>query len=217
MNESHHRLDFRLEQIINEEHKPQQTYAVRFCDVISAYHNTFASVGGNCASIYSIDLNGIHFRQAYLDEDIEEVYFCCCWGSTSGGFPLLIVSGLRGILKAINCRTFELEVILVGHGNSVNDLRIHPVDENLVFSASKDESIRLWNLKTAGWCLSEFLNLFCHILCVCQCVLLYLRVNVVTVTKFSLLIRILWETHFCLLAWTPGETRLFSTDHFFNY
>lgn len=45
--------------------------------------------------------------------------------------------------------TFELEVILLGHGNAINDLRAHPVDDGLVLSSSKDESIRLWNLRTA--------------------------------------------------------------------
>lgn len=56
---------------------------------------------------------------------------------------------LRGILKCINNSTCELETVLFGHGNAVNDLRLHPIDDALIFSASKDESIRLWNLRTA--------------------------------------------------------------------
>ena len=37
---------------------------------------------------------------------------------------------------------------LVGHGASINDLKIHPRHPALLLSASQDESIRLWNLAT---------------------------------------------------------------------
>ena len=61
---------------------------------------------------------------------------------------LLIVAGFRGIIKLIDCRTCKLVGALLGHGNHVNELMVHPKDPNLLFSASRDESLRMWNLKT---------------------------------------------------------------------
>ena len=38
--------------------------------------------------------------------------------------------------------------MLTGHGNSVNDLKVHSKHPSLILSASKDESVRLWNMQT---------------------------------------------------------------------
>ena len=41
----------------------------------------------------------------------------------------------------------SLVMTLLGHGDSVNDLKCSPTNESLLLSASKDHSIRLWNLQ----------------------------------------------------------------------
>jgi polycomb protein EED len=44
---------------------------------------------------------------------------------------------------------------IIGHGNSINDIHFHPVDLSLLLTASKDESVRLWNV-TTGVCIAVF-------------------------------------------------------------
>ena len=74
VDECHHHLglDFSLRQVINEEHKPSQIYAVRFCDVLPSYWSYFATVGGNCASVYEVGRNKtVDFIQAYVDSGYQ--------------------------------------------------------------------------------------------------------------------------------------------------
>jgi len=75
-------------------------------------------------------------------------YICSCWGINADVLPLLIVAGKRGIITVINVPENEVDKVLVGHGSSVNELKIHPFNHSLLFSASNDRSIRLWNLQT---------------------------------------------------------------------
>ena len=42
----------------------------------------------------------------------------------------------------------KIKSALIGHGSSINDLRVHPLRSAIILSASKDYTIRLWNLKS---------------------------------------------------------------------
>lgn len=63
------------------------------------------------------------------------------------GPPLLCVAGKRGIIKVIDTVLQSLFLTLLGHGDVVNDLKCSPTNDWLLLSASKDHSIRLWNLQ----------------------------------------------------------------------
>jgi polycomb protein EED len=148
-------FDFGLEVVIQEDHK-KPVWCLKFCNILPPFSNYFATVGQNLASVYRIgDKDTVEVIQKYVDEDSGENLFTCTWADIGNGKPLLVVAGIRGILKVINAVSFELEIVLRGHGNDIDDLCVHPVDANLVLSASKDESIRLWNIKTAT-CIAIF-------------------------------------------------------------
>ena len=133
-------------------------YAISFCDGVAqnaAQH--FAAVGANRVAVYSVASNGnIEIARSYVDSDVGESFFACGWSILARGrMPLLAVGGSRGLVKIINCTTLQLHRVLAGHGNSINDFAFHPVDANLLLSASKDESLRLWNIRTSV-CIAVF-------------------------------------------------------------
>lgn len=139
-----------LRRVIFEDHRPLQIYCVKFCDIIPFYSSYFASVGSNMLSIYEIYSDySIRYIQSLVDEDTEEIFYSCIWSSNDNDQPLLISAGLRGIIKVFNCITFTIDSILIGHGSAINDMKNYPKNHNFIFSASKDESIRLWNIQTS--------------------------------------------------------------------
>jgi polycomb protein EED len=66
-----------------------------------------------------------------------------------------VVAGVRATLKVVNIATQQVEQQLVGHGGDISYLTVHPTDHNLVLTASKDESLRLLNIKK-GLCCAIF-------------------------------------------------------------
>ncbi|KAG6590992.1 putative DNA topoisomerase [Phytophthora cinnamomi] len=132
-------------------------YCVTFCDVLPIYERMFAVAGGNRLTVYEcLENGGLDVIQVYCDGDQEEQYFTAAWTvDVLTGSPLLAAAGFRGHIKVINCITQSVVIVLSGHGNSVNELKFHPVDPSLLFSAGKDESIRLWNSLT-GVCVAIF-------------------------------------------------------------
>ena len=70
------------------------------------------------------------------------------------GPQLLLVAGKRGIVKAIDTVRRSLILTLSGHGDEIYDMKFSPaIDDKgskwLLLTASKDESLRLWNVQSA--------------------------------------------------------------------
>lgn len=173
-----------------------------------------ATCGGNCVSLYQVscssdksDDDAMMLRQAYVDRDQDEVFYCCAFGACSLGRPfgyapaqqeqdgtilfgnqdatepssyeslllyqrqellrnmvdthqldgpqLLCVAGFRGVIKVIDTVQQMLYMTLSGHGADIYDLKFSSTDSSLCISASKDESVRLWNV-TSGTCVAIF-------------------------------------------------------------
>lgn len=147
-------LTFRYLLHAKETHQ-HQIYTAKFCP-IPGYLDYFCTCGKNKVTVYQVSSDGCQPRQVYVDEDPEEIFYTSAWSATlEEGTPLLLVGGIRGIIKVINCLTFVIESVMLGHGGYINDLKVHPVDDSLCLSASKDESIRLFNIRN-GDCIAMF-------------------------------------------------------------
>ena len=122
-------------------------FCVKFCDSVPSYSNFFSAVGSNLTFIYELlPTSDVELFLGIEDADSEDILYSCAWGSNNVGDPVILSGGKSGIVKCTNIKTRQLISVLVGHGGAVNDIRVHPIDNNLCISASRDESIRLWNI-----------------------------------------------------------------------
>ena len=121
-----------------------------------------AACGGNSVTIYRrMPCGALDLLQAYTDPDPNEMFCTCVWTQNAEEEPLLLVAGKNATITVINVTTQEVVLSLLGHGGDINYLTVHPKDSNLVLSASKDESLRLWNVAT-GICVAIFGGLKGH-------------------------------------------------------
>uniref|UniRef100_A0A383VZL4 Uncharacterized protein n=1 Tax=Tetradesmus obliquus TaxID=3088 RepID=A0A383VZL4_TETOB len=143
-----------------KEHHGKPIFCVTFNTYDPANHDLVASVGGHQATVYRCHPQGrIEVLQAYVDDhtqrlndEEEEEFFCCKWTfDRASRDPLLLLAGRLALLRVVNCTTNTAVQTLKGHGKEVNDISVHPQHPHLILTASKDHSIRLWNIAT-GCC-----------------------------------------------------------------
>ena len=86
----------------------------------------------------------------------DERFYACAWlPPLDGAGPQLLFAGERGVIRAADPARLAAPLVLTGHGGAINEMRMHPVDPSLLFSASNDHSVRLWNVRK-GVCVAIF-------------------------------------------------------------
>lgn len=112
----------------------------------------FATTNANRIRVYQA-VRGSRPRllQVFTEPDSTEAFYVLTWtyNVNGNGEWWIAAAGLRGVIRVVNVSRNRLQSSLAAHGDSVNDLAIHPRDPALLLSASKDESIRMWNLRTS--------------------------------------------------------------------
>lgn len=89
------------------------------------------------------------FFSYFLFKKPQENFFVCAWTIDPDRLePLLAVGGLKGIIRTISPFKSQFKNALIGHGASINDLKFHPSKNFILLSASKDHTLRLWNIAT---------------------------------------------------------------------
>ena len=131
----------------------QEIDEVDFNRIDPRWRNLFATCSGNAVRIYEARRKQIPLLlQIYEDEDHEEQFYCITWtyNADENHEWWVCAAGKKGIVRVINAQKAKVERTLIGHGEAINDLKMHPKDPSLLITASKDESLRLWNLRTGS-------------------------------------------------------------------
>lgn len=119
----------------------------------SQWRNMFLTCNGRKLRVYEARKRQKPvLLQMYVDEDANEQFYCVAWTFNADGNQewWACAAGKKGVLRVINVQQGTVHKSLIGHGEAINDLKIHPRDSALLITASKDESLRLWNLRTGS-------------------------------------------------------------------
>ena len=117
----------------------------------NTWNHLFATVGRNTVRIYSAVVGRKpKLITVFIDGFSGECLYTVTWTYNADGRHSwwVITGGERGVIRVLDVSSRAVVRTLVGHGASVNGLAVHPRDSTLLLSASKDESIRMWNLQT---------------------------------------------------------------------
>ena len=140
---------YKFTKYIKEDHK-RPIYCVQFNNYLGKENQKiFASVGSNRATIYDCtEPDTITPIQVYIDPNSEEEFYTCVWSYNANSESLLAMAGAKACIHVLNVTNGKPYRSLLGHGDSVNDLKFHSCKPEILFSASKDHSIRIWNIQT---------------------------------------------------------------------
>ncbi|ORZ01809.1 WD40-repeat-containing domain protein [Lobosporangium transversale] len=125
--------------------------------------NVLATTGGPQANIYDNEHCGDHLdimSHFLLDPTGEEGFeelpemLTCCWMNQPQD-AILATAGTDKMIHILSLARSKELMRLSGHKHTITDIQPHPIRDEYILSASKDGTIRLWNILT-GNCLVIF-------------------------------------------------------------
>jgi len=140
---------YRFVQCASEDHK-KPIFSIQFNRHVT--YDMFATVGANRITVYKIIDNILEPVLCFADPSANESFYCCAWAVSLVHVRIketvLLAAGANGIIRIISPSNPHSIKYLSGHGGAINDLKVSPTNQELVLSASKDHSLRLWNIRT---------------------------------------------------------------------
>ena len=134
-------IEFFLDAVVQEKHN-REIYSLQFCPFLG-YDHYFATVAFNNVCVYKIvsenqiDGNKVELVLAYEDQNPQETFYCLSFVRLHNKLtPSIAVGGKDAAIKVLDLMSYEMNSLLQGHGNCISDLKCHPIDQNLLFSAS---------------------------------------------------------------------------------
>ncbi|KAF9346889.1 hypothetical protein BGX26_001608 [Mortierella sp. AD094] len=154
LNQRHNRTPFGLDQVKVFEKRG----AVKRDPMDNS--NILGTTGGPQANIYDNEHCGDHLdimSHFLLDpvgeEGAEELpeMLTCCWMHQSQD-AILATAGTDKVIHVLSLARSKELVRLTGHNHIITDIQAHPTKDEYLLSASKDGTVRMWNILT-GKCL----------------------------------------------------------------
>mmetsp|Transcript_3 Transcript_3/g.12 ORF Transcript_3/g.12 Transcript_3/m.12 type:complete len:457 (-) Transcript_3:492-1862(-) len=95
--------------------------------------------------------------RTFENANVDEEYYALAWSALMRAAEerapddvLLAAAGKAGVVKVLRPLTpgpgTGVLRMFTGHGGQINELAFHPVDNQLLISASQDKSLRIWNV-----------------------------------------------------------------------
>eukprot|EP00493_Phyllostaurus_siculus_P026312 UN26657 len=84
----------------------------------------------------------------FQDEALDEEFFAICWCTWDSDL-YIIAAGNLALIKVFNLTERKSVRVVEGHGDQINEINCHPTKFNIVATASKDMSVRIYDVKNS--------------------------------------------------------------------
>lgn len=114
------------------------------------FEHMLATVNKGTVRVYHVTAKKRPRLLVYFpDANAEEELYAVAWVFNADFRKRwwVLAGGKLRKLRVIDVRAKRTVMNLKGHGEAIYDVKVHPRDPSLVLTASKDESLRLWNLR----------------------------------------------------------------------